>query len=182
MTLKWLPNALTLLRCLLSGVVGWAIWAAAETTVPAWLPVILFVGVAATDFVDGYAARKLHAVSTFGAFLDPVADKLLVAISLIVLCQLDGWRAVLLLPTLAIVGRDTFVTLIRFVPRVSLPVTRLAKWKTAGEMAGITLYLVTFMFTVPVLTFTAIGLIWLAALLSLYTGGLYLKAALAQRT
>ena len=180
MSLKWLPNALTVLRCILAFVVGWTILQMAAGQVSVWLPFGLFVGVAATDFLDGYAARKLNAVSAFGAFLDPVADKLLVAISLLALCHLAGWQALLLIPTAAIVARDTFVTLIRFVPNISLPVSNLAKWKTAFEMIGIGGYLLNFALPVKPLFWLSVGLIYLAAVLSLYTGYLYLRAAFAK--
>jgi len=174
MSLKWLPNALTILRCILAFVVGWTIL---QTSLHIWLPFSLFVIVAVTDFLDGYAARKLNAVSAFGAFLDPVADKLLVAISLLALCQLTDWNWILLLPTVAIVGRDLFVTLIRLRPNISLPVSNLAKWKTAFEMIGIGGYLLTFAVPIFQLRWTSIALIYLAAALSLYTGYLYLRAA-----
>ncbi|MCF6329115.1 MAG: CDP-alcohol phosphatidyltransferase family protein [Henriciella sp.] len=174
MSLKWLPNALTILRCILAFVVGWTIL---QTGLHIWLPFGLFVIVAATDFLDGYAARKLHAVSAFGAFLDPVADKLLVAISLLALCHYTNWNWVLLLPTAAIVGRDLFVTLIRLRPDISLPVSNLAKWKTAFEMIGIAGYLLTFAIPSSGLRWGSIALIYLAAALSLYTGYLYLRAA-----
>ena len=174
MSLKWLPNALTILRCILAFVVGWTIL---QTSLNTWVPFGLFVVVAATDFLDGYAARKLNAVSAFGAFLDPVADKLLVAISLLALCQITNWNWVLLLPTVAIVGRDLFVTLIRLRPDISLPVSNLAKWKTAFEMIGIGGYLLTFAVPSSELRWGSIALIYLAAALSLYTGYLYLRAA-----
>lgn len=177
MSLKWLPNALTILRCVLAFVVGWSIL----TMTAGWLPFALFVLVAATDFLDGYAARELDAISEFGAFLDPIADKLLVAIALLALCYLSGWNWLLVVPTAAIVGRDIFVTLIRFRPGITLPVSRLAKWKTAFEMIGIGGYLLYFAVPMAGLKSTAIALVYLAAALSLYTGYLYLRASLTRQ-
>lgn len=177
MTLAWIPNALTLLRCGLAFVVGWMILKIGGSGEGALLAFCLFSGVAATDFLDGYAARKLNAVSAFGAFLDPVADKLLVAIALLALCHLQAWGWLLLVPSLVIIARDTFVTLIRLKPGISLPVSRLAKWKTAGEMLGIGLYLLALLPQLAVLFWPAVGLIYLAALLSAITGAQYLRAA-----
>ncbi len=177
MSLKWLPNALTILRCILAFVVGWSILTMPES----WLPFGLFVLVAATDFLDGYAARKLNAVSAFGAFLDPIADKILVAVSLLALCYLSVWSWLLVAPTVAIVGRDLFVTLIRLRPGISLPVSRLAKWKTAFEMIGIGGYLFTFALPLVSTKLSSIALIYLAAALSLYTGYLYLRASLTKQ-
>ncbi len=174
MSMKWLPNALTITRCILAFFVGWTIY---QTKAPTWGPFVWFTLVAATDFVDGYAARKLGAVSAFGAFLDPVADKLLVAISLLAICYRADWHWILLAPTLAIIARDLFVTLIRLRPRVTLPVTRLAKWKTMFEMAGIGGYLAWLGWPQPAIYWASIGLISFAAVLSLYTGFLYVRAA-----
>ena len=180
MSLNWLPNALTLIRCGLAFVVGWAILQLAAPEANQWLPFLLFVGVAATDFLDGYAARKLNAVSAFGAFLDPIADKLLVAISLLALCYNAGWNGWLLAPTLAIVLRDSFVTLIRLRPDISLPVSRLAKWKTAFEMVGVAGYLLGLAMSNALLIHVSLALICLAAALSLWTGGQYVRAVFTQ--
>lgn len=243
--MKWLPNALTILRCILAFVVGWAILEMAhafhsfdqsvakfdelrsqilqniftpESGAPSMvdlfmaprlyddavvvLPFLLFVLVAATDFIDGFAARKLNAVSEFGAWLDPIADKLLVAISLVGLCHVFAWWWVILIPTLAIVGRDVFITWLRSARPVSLPVTRLAKWKTAFEMTGIGTVLFAFA-SVPLImprhnagsmenwlydveqfslwiTLAGLALIALAAALSLYTGYQYVRAAFSR--
>lgn len=179
MTLSWLPNALTITRCILAFVVGWVILKIGSAEETVWLSFFLFAGVAATDFLDGYAARKLQAVSAFGAFLDPVADKLLVAIALLALCQLDNWGWLLLAPSLVIIARDMFVTLIRLKPGISLPVSGLAKWKTAGEMLGIGLYLLALLPQATFLFWPAIALIYLAAFLSALTGAQYVRAAMS---
>ncbi len=183
MSLKWLPNALTIARCGLAVVVGWFILEFGRTDQlvlnNAWLPFGVFVLVAATDFLDGYAARKLDAASAFGAFLDPLADKLLIAVCLLAISSLAGWSWLLLGPTLAIVIRDVYVTMIRLRPTVSLPVTRLAKWKTAFEMIGVGGYLLGFPLPLALLETASITLIYLAAGLSLYTGLLYLRASSA---
>lgn len=177
MSLKWLPNALTLLRCGLALVVGWSILALS----PIWA-FTLFLVAALSDFVDGYAARKLDAISAFGAFLDPVADKLLVAVALIALCLSLGWPLFLTIPAALVIARDAGVTLLRLFPSLKLPVVALAKWKTAMEMLGIGAILAAPLAPSiePLLKLSGFVLIWIAALLSVYTGFRYAQSAYAQ--
>ncbi|MEL7232232.1 MAG: CDP-diacylglycerol--glycerol-3-phosphate 3-phosphatidyltransferase [Pseudomonadota bacterium] len=177
MGLKWLPNALTIARCLLAFVVGWAILALS----PIWA-LGLFIVTALSDFFDGYAARKLNAVSAFGAFLDPVADKLLVAAALIALCLQQDWALLITIPTAIIILRDTAVTLFRLFPSIKLPVVNLAKWKTALEMLGIGGVLAAALFEPrqEIVFIAGLVLIWLAALLSAYTGVRYASSAVSQ--
>ena len=157
---RWLPNAITLTRCGLALLVGWLILQLGGGSVlevdPAdtaeiqldypqywsslW-PLLVFILTALSDFLDGYLARKLNAESEFGAFWDPIADKLLVAASLLALCHLYQWKLFLLIPTLIILTRDALVTAMRLIPNVNLPVSRLAKYKTAAEMLAISLLL-----------------------------------------
>lgn len=176
--LSWLPNALTLTRCALAGLVAWMI-----ACLPAgslW-PLVTFMAVAATDFVDGYAARRLNAVSAFGAFLDPVADKLLIGASLAALTLQQDMALLLLIPAAAIIIRDTIATALRLVPRVSMPVSVLAKWKTAIEMIAIAGLLLARLLGHPLLWHAGLVLLWLAALLAVYTLGLYVGALLANQ-
>lgn len=179
MSLKWLPNALTIARCVMAFVVGWAIL----TLSPLWA-FALFLVTALSDFLDGYAARKLNAVSKFGAFLDPIADKLLVASALIAFSYQSVWEPILVIPTVLIVSRDIGVTLLRLKPAIELPVISLAKWKTAIEMVGLGCVLVALIAPLSwsgELTISGIALIWLAAILSAYTGFRYTQSALSQR-
>ncbi|MEL8056176.1 MAG: CDP-diacylglycerol--glycerol-3-phosphate 3-phosphatidyltransferase [Pseudomonadota bacterium] len=177
MTFKWLPNALTIARCGLAFVVGWAILALS----PFWA-LVLFVATALSDFFDGYAARRLDAVSAFGSFLDPVADKLLVAAALIALCVQQDWALLITVPTMIIILRDTAVTVFRLFPSIKLPVVNLAKWKTALEMVGIGCVLGAPLIVAAqsIITYAGLVLIWLAALLSAYTGVRYAGSALSQ--
>ena len=169
-SLFWLPNALTLSRCGLAFWIGWLIYSRPEGAV--WL-FAAFVLVAATDLIDGYAARRLHAVSDFGAFLDPVADKLLVGASLIALTLVREYSLLLLIPTITIVTRDLIATGLRLVPSIQLPVSTLAKWKTAVEMTGIGGLLLASGLSSALLWTISLTLVWLAALLAVYTLGLY---------
>lgn len=173
----WLPNFLTIVRCGLAFMVGWAILSLS----PLWA-LILFVFAAVSDFFDGYAARKLDAVSAFGAFLDPIADKLLVAAALIALCfEMEG-ALLIVIPTVLIIARDSAVTLFRLFPSIALPVIALAKWKTALEMVGIGSVLGAPLVVVAQAQIHAVGLIliWLAAALSAYTGFHYSRQAITQ--
>lgn len=169
---SWLPNALTLARCGLAVWVGWLIY-----TYPAlsFWPFLAFVGVALTDFLDGFAARRLNAVSSFGAFLDPVADKLLVGISLAALTITRDGLLALAIPTLVIVVRDFTATGLRLMPGVEMPVSQLAKWKTAIEMLGISALLLAALWVVGLV------LVWIAAALAVYTLGLYVGALIANQ-
>lgn len=176
MSLLWLPNTLTIARCGLAGVVAWLILTL--STGALW-PFVAFVLVALTDFLDGWAARRLNAVSKFGAFLDPIADKLLVGLSLIALTLLANGDWIILIPTVVIILRDTIATIVRLFPNVEMPVSQLAKWKTALEMAGIGALLLAAPLGSHLVTKIGTGLVWIAAVLSVYTLGLYLGAVIA---
>lgn len=175
-SLKWLPNALTIARCGLAGLVAW--WIIAEPAT-SWLPLLSFILVAATDFLDGWAARRFDAVSAFGAFLDPVADKLLVGLALLALALKQDWTWLVLIPAIAIISRDLVATGLRLMPGIVLPVSRLAKWKTALEMFGIGALLCAGPVGLAIIWPLGLGLVWIAALLSVYTLGLYIGSLLA---
>lgn len=177
MSLTWLPNALTIARCCLAAFVAWLIL---NTQAQSFWPLIAFILVALTDFVDGLAARRLNAVSAFGAFLDPVADKLLVGFSLLALSALSDWQWVLAIPTGLIILRDTVATILRLFPKIEMPVSQLAKWKTAIEMLGITALLGAGPVGIAMIWQAGIIVVWAAAALSIYTLGLYLGSSLAK--
>lgn len=176
----WLPNGLTLARCGLSVaiaaalVVSWGVPQSPATAAAFWM----FLAAAATDLLDGWAARQLNAESAFGAWLDPIADKLLVGLVLAALVLTGGHGVLLALPALAIMARDVGVTLLRRRQGGgrALPVTGLAKWKTGLELGAIGLLLLPGAVP-PELGAPAdgppplgLGLLWLAAGLSVWTG------------
>jgi cardiolipin synthase len=139
----------------------------------------IFAIAATTDYVDGYLARNWQQQSLFGRWLDPVADKLLVASAVVMLVGFDGAP---LLPSLIILLREITVSGLReYMAEVSvgLPVSRLAKWKTAVQMAAIGFLLVgdAGPAWLPVEAIGWWGL-WLAAVLTLVTGWDYLQAGL----
>lgn len=141
-----------------------------------WLSAGIFLYASVTDFLDGYLARSYQAQSDFGRFLDPIADKLLVATSLLLLVH-QGRADIL--PAIAIVGREILVSGLReFLAetRISLPVSSLGKLKTGFQMAAITLLLLgaggpAFFPTV----LTGRVCLWAAAILTLISGYAYMK-------
>src|SRR5512145_691182 len=140
---------------------------------------LLFIAAAVTDWADGYLARKLDQTSAFGAFLDPVADKLMVAAALIVLVQLGRTDAII---AMIIIGREITISALReWMAKIgaakSVAVSMLGKVKTAAQMLAIPLLL----YHMPLLGMDVrlIGnwLIWVAALLTLWSMGYYLRMA-----
>jgi cardiolipin synthase len=142
---------------------------------------IIFVAAAITDFFDGYLARAWQQQSALGRMLDPIADKLLVAASLLVLVAdgtIAGWS---LWAAVIILSREILVSGLReFLGgvAVSVPVSRLAKWKTTVQMVALSFLLIgpagepLFAYTMEV----GLTLLWLAAILTLYTGYDYFRA------
>lgn len=177
-----LPNALTILRILLVPV--FAITFVLHGDAARLVSFVIFCVAAASDVLDGLAARKLRARSEFGRMLDPIADKILVAVALMMLV----WRQVVtdwaLIPALVILAREILVSGLReflATAAVSVPVTRLAKMKTVLQMIAIGA-----MILAPVLDKIVPGalgiarlLLWIAAVLTVYTGFVYFRAGLA---
>ncbi len=173
-----LPNLLTYARIgLIPAFV--ALMMADEPQARAWA-VGLFVLSAVTDFLDGYLARALDQHSALGRMLDPIADKLLVAAALVLLVADGGLGGVHAIAALVILTREVLVSGLReFLAGTggpSIPVTLLAKLKTAVQMVAIAVALAAPV--APVLAIPALVLIWLAAVLTVVTGAQYLRAAL----
>jgi len=185
-----LPNILTYSRIAAIPVVIGCMYAEAILDGPLWLRwVALFIFIAAgvTDFLDGYYARIWDQQSALGRMLDPIADKLLVASCLLMLAAdgtIKGWS---LWAAIIILCREILVSGLReylAAIRISVPVSQLAKWKTtlqliaigfliAGE-AGETI--------LPATILIGIGLLWISAILTLYTGWDYLRAGIHHLT
>jgi len=146
-----------------------------------WLSMILFVAAGITDYFDGYFARRYQQISRLGRFLDPIADKLLVAAALVMLVDAGGpLSGVHVLAALIILAREILVSGLReFLAelRVGLPVSQLAKWKTAVQMLAIALLLVGDAAS-PWVEQAGLWLIWIAAGLTLITGYDYLRTGL----
>ena len=173
-----LPNLLTLSRIVAIPLVVACFWL--DRGWAQWLSMILFVIAAVTDWFDGYFARRYHQISRLGRFLDPIADKLLVAAALVMLVDSGTLRGLNVLAALIILAREILVSGLReFLAelRVGLPVSALAKWKTAVQMVAIAALLVGDAASAYV-TQAGIVLIWLAAALTLITGYDYLRTGL----
>ena len=105
-----------------------------------WFALFLFVGAALTDYVDGYLARAWKQQTKFGTMLDPIADKAMVVIALLVITGYAGMNPWILLPATVIIFREVFVSGLReFLGDTAgtLAVTQLAKWKTTAQMVAI---------------------------------------------
>ena len=147
-----------------------------------WAALTVFVAACITDWLDGYLARIWDQQSALGRMLDPIADKLLVGAALIMLVH-DGtiggwpiWAAVIILSREMLVsGLREFLAELN----VKVHVTQLAKWKTTVQMIALGVLLAgpAGDKLVPGVTFAGTFLLWLAALLTLFTGYDYLKAA-----
>jgi len=187
--LKALPNILTGARIGL-GVLVFALLAAARLTVAlgglrafVLLAFAAFVIAAATDFFDGWLARRLSAQSAWGAMLDPIADKIAVLAAVLGLVWLAP-RLSVAIPGFLILMRELFVSGLREAGAargVRFPVTQLAKWKTTIQLVALSAEILAAGGLLgPVLIDAADGLLWIAALLTLWTGLDYARAAAAQ--
>ena len=147
-----------------------------------WVALALFVAAAISDFLDGYLARIWALQSSLGRMLDPIADKLLVASCLLMLGAektIHGWS---LWAAVVILCREILVSGLREYLaelRVSVPVTRLAKWKTTLQLVAIGFLIAgpAGEQIIPGTTRIGVLLLWAAAILTLYTGWDYLKAS-----
>jgi cardiolipin synthase len=177
-----LPNILTYGRILAVPVVTWCLlWGGDGAH---WFALVVFILAALTDFFDGYFARLWRIQSSLGRMLDPIADKLLVAATLLALAGdrtiygVHTWAGVIILCREVLVSglREYLAEL-----RVSVPVTRLAKWKTALQLTAIGFLIAgpagDKLF--PYTTFVGLAGLWVAAALTLYTGYDYFRAGLA---
>lgn len=175
-----LPNLLTWLRIVLIPVLGMlfllpAPWANAAAAA-------VFAIASLTDWLDGYLARRWNQMSAFGAFLDPVADKLIVAIALIIVV-VESPSAVLAVPAAIIIGREIAVSALRewmaeLGQRASVAVGMLGKIKTTAQMLAIGLLLYRYDLGGLPIWQIGLGLLYVAAALTLYSMILYMHAAI----
>ena len=138
--MQWnLPNILTVLRLLAAPALV-AVYEVFAHPYSDWLGLGLFVFAALTDYFDGLLARRWKQVSAFGRMLDPIADKAMTILALVMLALLMGSQTLFVLPAMAIIFREIFISGLReflAADASSLAVTRLAKWKTAVQMVAV---------------------------------------------
>lgn len=175
-----IPNYLTLLRILVIPFIVLCFYIG--TPVALWGATGLFFLACVTDYLDGYLARHWDQMTRLGRFLDPIADKLLVAATILLLAGFDRIRGLSLIPAIIILCREILVSGLReFLAEteVSVPVTYLAKWKTFLQMLSLG-YLIAIPPSPHFFSFATLGLIalWVAAFLTLLTGYDYLRHGL----
>ena len=200
--MKWtIPNMLTALRLLAAPMVP-VMFLYFARPLADWLALILFAGASVTDWFDGYLARAWKQQTKIGTMLDPIADKAMVIIALLVICGYSTWTPWLVLPATIILFREVFVSGLREYlgdTAGTLAVTKLAKWKTTLQMVAIAV-----LFSQGIFEHQAeikeiagdmlaeqryldvriwagrvgVALLWLAAVLTLVTGWDYFRKAM----
>jgi CDP-diacylglycerol--glycerol-3-phosphate 3-phosphatidyltransferase len=171
-----LPNLLTYARIIAIPVIVWL--ALMGDPAGRWAAFVLYVVAAITDYLDGYFARKWQVISPLGRMLDPIADKLLIGALIVALAAdgtIAGWS---LVPAIAIMLREIFVSGLReFMgdAGIVVHVTKLAKWKTTAQLVAVGALLVVPI--VPAVTLVALALLWVAGILTVWTGWDYFRGA-----
>jgi CDP-diacylglycerol--glycerol-3-phosphate 3-phosphatidyltransferase/cardiolipin synthase len=176
-----LPNVLTFARiAAVPGLVACLFFLRGDAS--RWWALVIFIVACITDWLDGYVARMWGQHSELGRMLDPIADKLLVGTALLMLTHdntIDGWNVwasvIILCREILVSGLREFLAELN----VKVHVTQLAKWKTSMQMVALAALLAgpAGEKIVPGIMTTGFVLLWLAALLTLWTGYDYLKAA-----
>ncbi|MFP4044296.1 MAG: CDP-diacylglycerol--glycerol-3-phosphate 3-phosphatidyltransferase [Rhodosalinus sp.] len=214
--MRWtLPNVLTILRLLAAPAVA-VMFLYFNRPWADWFALCLFLAAAATDWIDGRLARAWGQETKLGAMLDPIADKAMVVIALMVIVGYSSYSPWIVLPATMIVFREVFVSGLREYLGASagtLKVTPLAKWKTTVQMLAIAILFAQGVFEhylgmesygmgqelfdavmagevedvrglrwmsrgMVVSGYAGLALLWIAALLTLWTGGEYVRKAL----
>ena len=177
-----LPNLLTLSRIFAVPLLVALLWDAG------WLGYALAFGLycvaGITDYFDGYLARSHGTVSKLGQFLDPIADKIMIAAVIVMLIaapdnRISGWHVIaaliILLREITVSGLREFLAGLQ----ISVPVSRLAKWKTAFQMIALgALLLAGALTNWPLVHLAGLVCLWVAAILTLVTGWDYLRVGL----
>jgi cardiolipin synthase len=177
---KQIPNLLTLSRIIVIPALVASFYI--EGPVSNWLGFTLFALAGVTDFFDGYLARSMNVASRLGRFLDPIADKLLVAAALMMMVAFGRISGLAVLPAVIIMCREILVSGLRehlAELKVPLPVTVLAKWKTTAQILAIGFLLVGEA-SPDLIPSILIGdvLLWVAGLVTVQTGYIYLRTGL----
>ena len=175
-----ISNLLTLARIIVIPVIVLCIYM--NNPFYGWVAFILFCLASITDYFDGYIARIRNEVTNFGTFLDPIADKLLVAAVILILTSKEviaNWETIpaliILLREIAVSGLREYLAKIK----VSVPVSRISKIKTSLQLIALAFLILSGsgINIIPILTIGKMAL-WIAGILTLYTGYDYLKSGL----
>ena len=175
-----ISNILTLLRIIVIPVIVICIYL--KNPVYGWLGFVLFCLASITDYFDGYIARIRNEITNFGTFLDPIADKLLVAAVILILTSKEviaDWETI---PALIILLREIAVSGLREYLagiKVSVPASRISKIKTGIQLIALAL-LILIESGITIMPIILVGklALWIAGILTLYTGYDYLKSGL----
>ncbi|MGK0442614.1 MAG: CDP-diacylglycerol--glycerol-3-phosphate 3-phosphatidyltransferase [Pseudohongiellaceae bacterium] len=174
-----LPNILTLFRILLIPLCVLAFYLPYSWSYTVSAMIFALAGL--TDWLDGYIARKLNMSTAFGAFLDPVADKLMVVIVLVLLVErMEAWWFTL--PAMVIIGREILISALRewmaeLGKRTSVAVSNMGKFKTGLQMLSIFILLIAAPERSGIWVSSGIVVMYIAAALTLWSMLVYLKAA-----
>ncbi|GGE91555.1 CDP-diacylglycerol--glycerol-3-phosphate 3-phosphatidyltransferase [Sphingomonas prati] len=175
-----LPNILTLSRIFAMPILVFLLWLPSRTDYALAFGLYCLMGI--TDYFDGYLARAQGTVSKLGVFLDPIADKIMVAAVIVMLIftrDIDGWHViaalVILLREIAVSGLREFLAELR----VSVPVSKLAKWKTTFQLVSLGgIILAGALPEQHWILLVGLFSLWAAAALTLLTGWDYLRVGL----
>ena len=174
-----LSNFLTLIRIIIIPIIVLCIYS--KNPFFGWVAFVLFCLASITDYFDGYFARIRNEVTNFGTFLDPIADKLLVAAVILILTSkgvIADWETI---PALIILLREITVSGLReFLAgiKISIPVSRIAKLKTLLQLCALALLILSESITnFSIIIYLGKFFLWIAGLLTLYTAYDYVKAS-----
>ena len=178
-----LPNILTMSRMAAVPVIVALLFQSGDGY--RWAALAVFVSAAVTDWLDGFLARSLEQQSSLGRLFDPIADKVLVAAVLLMLAGQGMVAGLTLVPAVAILMREVIVTGLREYlaeQGVPMPVSRLAKWKTAVQCTALGFLIVGDTWLEPLIRVIGEAGLWLAAALTVITGYDYLVTGLRSVT
>ena len=170
-----LPNLLTLSRIAAVPVI--CLFVASGWDWLRWIALLLYIAAAITDWLDGFLARQMKLNSALGKMLDPIADKLLVVALLLTFAWTRDLNGLDLIAAIAILLREIFVSGLREYlgnRAIEVPVTFLAKWKTTAQLVALALVMAAPMLLG--LGFISHLVLWIAALLTVWTGWEYLRS------
>tara|TARA_Y100001970_G_C14180205_1_gene829398 strand:- start:973 stop:1518 length:546 start_codon:yes stop_codon:yes gene_type:complete len=175
-----LSNFLTIARIVVIPVIVFCIYL--KNPFFGWSAFVLFCIASITDYFDGYLARIRNEITNFGTFLDPIADKLLVAAVILILTSkgvIADWETI---PALIILLREITVSGLREYLagiKVSVPVSRIAKLKTLLQLIALALLILSeSLESITIIIFCGKLFLWIAGLLTLYTAYDYIKASI----